>query len=82
MKSLDSILLKYERYYPDNQTRKVFNDILGFRTFCDGYDQVLEATSQFRLADMIKGKAIDDGVSRSSCVLSEKWKTLSYRNLV
>lgn len=36
MKSLDSILLKYERYYPDNQTRKVFNDILGFRAFC-GY---------------------------------------------
>lgn len=36
VKSLDSILLKYERYYPDNQTRKVFNDILGFRVFC-GY---------------------------------------------
>ena len=36
VKSLDSILLKYERYYPDNQTRKVFNDILGFRAFC-GY---------------------------------------------
>ena len=61
VKSLDSILLKYERYYPDHQTRKVFNDILGFRAFCDGYDQVLEATSQFRIADMTKGKAIDDG---------------------
>lgn len=34
IKSLDSILLKYERYYPDHQTRKVFNDILGFRAFC------------------------------------------------
>ena len=31
VKSLDSILLKYDRYYPDHQTRKVFNDILGFR---------------------------------------------------
>lgn len=53
---MDSILLKYERYYSDHQTRKVFNDILGFRAFCDGYDQVLEATSQFRIADMTKGK--------------------------
>lgn len=31
IKSLDSILLKYDRYYPDYHTRKVFNDILGFR---------------------------------------------------
>ena len=61
VKSLDSILLKYERYYPDHQTRKVFNDILGFRAFCDSYDQVLEETSQFRIADMTKGKAMDDG---------------------
>ena len=30
VKSLDSIRLKYDRYYPDHQTRKVFNDILGF----------------------------------------------------
>ena len=37
VKSLDSILLKYDRYYPDHQTRKVFNDILGFRAFCDSY---------------------------------------------
>ena len=42
VKSLDSILLKYDRYYPDHQTRKVFNDILGFRAFCDSYDQILE----------------------------------------
>ena len=45
VKSLDSILLKYDRYYPDHQTRKVFNDILGFRAFCD----------------MSSGKAVDDG---------------------
>ena len=42
VKSLDSILLKYERYYPEHQTRKVFNDILEFRAFCDSYSQVLE----------------------------------------
>ena len=62
VKSLDSILLKYDRYYPDHQTRKVFNDILGFRAFCDSYDQILEEeSSQFRIADMSSGKAVDDG---------------------
>ena len=62
VKSLDSILLKYERYYPDHQARKVFNDILGFRAFCDSYDQLFEEESpQFRIADMTQGKATDDG---------------------
>lgn len=62
IKSLDSILMKYERYYPDHQTRKVFNDILGFRAFCDSYEQILEEKSpQFRIADMTKGKSVDDG---------------------
>ena len=62
VKSLDSILLKYDRYYPDHQTRKVFNDILGFRAFCDSYSQVLEfESSQFRIADMSRGKTVDDG---------------------
>lgn len=40
IKSLDSIIMKYDRYYPDHQTRKVFNDILGFRGFCDNYEQL------------------------------------------
>ena len=62
VKSVDSILLKYNRYYPDHQTRKVFNDILGFRAFCDSYEPILEGESaQFRIADMTKGKAEDDG---------------------
>lgn len=62
IKSLDSILMKYERYYPDHQTRKVFNDILGFRAFCDSYEQILEEKSpQFRIADMTKRKSVDDG---------------------
>lgn len=34
IKSIQSAILKYERYYPDHQTAKVFNDLLGFRTFC------------------------------------------------
>ena len=62
IKSIDSILNKYDRYYPDHQTRKVFNDILGFRAFCDKYDGLLNNKSDlFRVADMSKGKAVDDG---------------------
>ena len=62
IKSLDSILGKYDRYYPDHQMRKFFNDILGFRAFCDSYEDVLALDSElFRVADMSKGKAIDDG---------------------
>lgn len=41
IKSKESIVLKYERYYPDSQTRKVFNDILGFRAFCDDYSELI-----------------------------------------
>ncbi|MDD6023324.1 MAG: RelA/SpoT domain-containing protein [Oscillospiraceae bacterium] len=62
VKCLDSILLKYNRYYPDHQTRKVFNDVLGFRAFCDNYDEVRAFESElFRVADMSMGKANDDG---------------------
>lgn len=41
IKSIQSALLKYDRYYPDHQTAKVFNDLLGFRTLCDNYEEVL-----------------------------------------
>ena len=62
IKSYDSIELKYDRYYPDGQARKVFNDILGFRAFCDGYDKLRNYESDvFRIVDMSDGKARDDG---------------------
>jgi len=62
IKSLSSILDKYDRYYPDRQARKVFNDILGFRAFCDNYDSLLiNEDDLFRTADMSNGKANDDG---------------------
>lgn len=62
IKSVDSIILKYNRYYPNSQVRKVFNDILGFRAFCDDYQQVLDFdTTNFRIADMSAGKSPDDG---------------------
>lgn len=62
IKSIDSIERKYERYYPDHQTRKVFNDILGFRAFCDDYAELLSLHSEvFKIADLSNGKANDDG---------------------
>ena len=62
IKSRDSIVLKYERYYPDHQVRKVFNDILGFRAICNSYEDILnDESGTFHIADMSHGKAHDDG---------------------
>jgi len=62
IKSMESISSKFDRYYPDHQLRKVFDDILGFRAFCDSYDDVLKLEfPNIRIVDMIKGKANDDG---------------------
>lgn len=63
IKSIQSVRLKYERYYPDHQMGKVFNDMLGFRALCDNYEDVLQlsACENIRVADMSMGKANDDG---------------------
>lgn len=62
IKGMQSISNKYDRYYPDKQMRQVFNDILGFRAFCDSYKQVIELQSNlFRVVDMSTGKRRDDG---------------------
>lgn len=63
IKSYQSAVLKYRRYYPDHQARKVFNDLLGFRSMCDTYEDVLalKGRPSFRVADLSKGKAVDDG---------------------
>lgn len=62
IKSIDSITLKYDRYFPNRQVRQVFNDILGFRAFCDDYQELIALDSTvFRIVDMSKGKANDDG---------------------
>lgn len=63
IKSIQSAKMKYERYYPDHQARKVFDDLLGFRSLCDNYDDVLllEKEPNFRIANMSHGKAMDDG---------------------
>lgn len=63
IKSIQSIKLKYNRYYPDHQAAKVFNDVIGFRTLCDNYDEVLQLSKveHFKIVDMSNGKANDDG---------------------
>ena len=62
IKSIDSVLLKYQRYFPDHQCRKVFNDILGLRALCDNYDEIIDCDEKrFRIANMSHGKSIDDG---------------------
>lgn len=63
IKSIQSARLKYERYYPDHQMGKVFNDMLGFRALCDNYEDVLRLSEceNIRVADMSMGKAHDDG---------------------
>ena len=54
IKSVQSAILKYTRYYPDHQTRKVFDDLLGFRSLCDNYEDVLVLREfpELRVADM------------------------------
>lgn len=63
IKSIQSAMLKYNRYYPDHQARKVFDDLLGFRSLCDNYEDVLALSNieGLRVADMSTGKANDDG---------------------
>lgn len=63
IKSIQSALMKYNRFFPDHQARKVFDDLLGFRSLCDNYDDVLDLAyiDGLRIVDMTKGKANDDG---------------------
>lgn len=62
IKSAQSISLKYDRYYPDHQVRKVFNDLLGFRSMVDSYDDILGAEEPcLKVVDLSCGKSVDDG---------------------
>ena len=63
VKALQSCLLKYEKYYPNTEAEKAFNDLLGIRIIVDSYDIIdTLALPQFvKVADMRNGKANDDG---------------------
>ena len=56
IKSYASIVGKYERYFNSSRhVSQVFNDVLGFRAFCDSYDQILKEKTIF-VARFIKLK--------------------------
>lgn len=63
IKSEDSCIRKYNKFYPEMRLEKVFNDILGFRMLTDSYTSLLEGEvpEEVRVVDMSHGKAKDDG---------------------
>lgn len=63
VKSVDSCIRKYNKFYPEMRLEKVFNDILGFRMLVDSYDILLKGKilEDVRIVDMSHGKANDDG---------------------
>ena len=62
IKSFESIETKYQRYYPNREIRKVFNDILGLRDLCDDYQEILTVQDKrVRIVDLSRGKQDDDG---------------------
>ena len=62
IKSIGSASIKFDRYLNSTFSR-VFNDILGFRSICSNYEEVLslEKEDKIRVVDMSKGKKNDDG---------------------
>ena len=60
IKSLQSINLKYDRYYPAKEIGACFNDILGIRIIVLNYDIDL-SDEKIRHVDMSNGKKNDDG---------------------
>ena len=63
IKSIHSCQLKYEKYFPNVQVEKAFNDILGIRVIVDDYSvfDAIELPDGVKIADMRNGKARDDG---------------------
>ncbi|MHB9924639.1 hypothetical protein FCV38_02560 [Clostridium sporogenes] len=61
IKSLQSILLKYDKYYPSKEVYGCFNDILGIRVIVDSYNNINLDSELVRCVDMTKGKSNDDG---------------------
>lgn len=60
IKSLQSINLKYDRYYPTKEIGSCFNDILGIRVIVENYK--IDLTDEnIKHVDMSNGKKNDDG---------------------
>lgn len=55
-------MLKFDKYYPNVEVNKCFNDILGIRIILNSYKSILEQNlNAFKVDDMINGKDNDDG---------------------
>ena len=62
IKSLQSCILKYNKYYPSTEVNKCYNDLLGIRVRVEEYKEILAMNlDSFRIADMTNGKVNDDG---------------------
>lgn len=60
IKSVQSIKLKYNRYYPSKVIGSCFNDILGIRIIVESYNIDLSGDN-IKHVDMTNGKKNDDG---------------------
>lgn len=63
IKSIQSCVLKHNKYYPSREVEKVFNDILGIRIIVSEYSafKISELPKEVSIVDMTGGKANDDG---------------------
>lgn len=61
IKSIHSISLKYDRYYPSKSLNSCFNDILGIRAIVEDYESISKDIDNIRHVDMTQGKVNDDG---------------------
>lgn len=60
VKSIQSMKLKYDKYYPGKEIGACFNDIISMRVIVDDYNIYLN-DDKIRHVDMSKGKRNDDG---------------------
>lgn len=63
VKSLQSCVIKYEKFYPATSVEKTFNDILGIRIIISDYEALdaLQLPENTKVVDMRLGKKEDDG---------------------
>ena len=62
VKSIQSIVRKYHNHDKNIAVCNVFNDLLGFRSLCNSYDEIaaIQRAEHFRVVDMSNGKKNDD----------------------
>lgn len=62
LKSKQSALMKYDKYFPNVEYDKCFNDILGIRCICKDYNVINNINCEnIKIVDMRNGKRKDDG---------------------